>query len=1159
MVYGQQNINGHWYLFDKVTGAMQTGFQYIPEQNKLVYYNNDGQMLYGRQTINGRTYTLNNVTGAVEARGQQNIGGHWYYFDNNGNPVTGYYWIGNQNKEVYYDPQTAQMVYGQQYINGKWQWFDPVTGAQAKNKYIWIDNQKKEVYYDGLGNMVYGQQYINGHWQYFDTVTGAQVKSNFQWITDQQKLCYYDGLGNMVYGQQTINGQQDYFNTVTGAYEIPTSELASYRDDVASQINAILKNEGKDQMDANWTGDQNNFEAFGLHDTAQLVAQGQLNNDEQSIEINLQNNQLMNGTAKAYQVTVTAPTKEQAAQEAAQKIVSMLGNNTSNWKALGVGATIQDSNNNKNWNTTVIFYNPSQESQFVKKTSNVQYKITNVYNNAGDVQNALQNGAMNPADLVNAGLSDTAKTLLTGIQGDTISSENLEALANAVGGMTKAFVGTTTYYDKNGNPYHYEYWLDGNQEAGKQQEVANDNKNVKFGDTVTLDYNATLVYGKAEDTTTTESTKPSTEMTADEITNAFKNGTETGLRYDKVVVTPIKGMTNDMIRGVDISSYKSLENAGVTFYDFNGNPASLVKILHDAGINYLRLRLWNDPYNASNQNYGGGVCDEASEMAIAKEAAKYGMKVMLDLQYSDFWADPGKQIVPKAWQNLNPTDIQTEVFQYTRKIMNDFKNAGIDVGMVQTGNEITNGMLGQSTDRDHGGSYQGAWDDPVKAFNICNYLNAGAKAIRQELPSTKITIQLETPNIDKYTNIMTVLQQHDVDYDVLGSSYYPFWSCADNNGHGLGTGANTPNNLLAVEKMVAEKFNKQFVVLETSWASTTQDADGTGNSIGDNNSPWQNTNMYPVGPQGQVDEIEALYKALVAGNGLGAFYWEPAWISDKAGWVNWQYNDAMSEVFGTGWANSHSVGYSPDSVMYYNGKPAWGGTTWDNMAMFDDHGYALQSLNVFKGMLDGYTSPDTINYAPLKQQTTTVTTPPFNSGNSSSSNSNSSSNSSSSSSTTNNNQKPATDNNSKPTTDSNSNTNNSNNNQKPATQTATSNIQYKVTAVYDAPGVKNVTVPDALKVGDIVKDMPSSVPTSVSGTKGDKLSASDLNKVASAIGSNGVDGTQSQKSVQYPNGKGHYFYKYYVQQGFDATKANENVTYGSPITVNVTATLTWAE
>src|SRR5699024_11386035 len=121
----------------------------------------------------------------------QKIGGHWYYFDNNGNPVTGYYWIGNQNKEVYYDPQTAQMVYGQQNINGKWQWFDPVTGAQAKNKYIWIGNQNKEVYYDGLGNMVYGQQFINGHWQYFDTVTGAQAKNQYIWIKNQDKEVYY--------------------------------------------------------------------------------------------------------------------------------------------------------------------------------------------------------------------------------------------------------------------------------------------------------------------------------------------------------------------------------------------------------------------------------------------------------------------------------------------------------------------------------------------------------------------------------------------------------------------------------------------------------------------------------------------------------------------------------------------------------------------------------------------------------------------------------------------------------------------------------------------------------------------------------------------------------------------------------------------------------
>ena len=1254
MVYGQQKIKGHWYNFDKVTGAMSRGITYIPGQHKLVYYNNNGQMQYGKHKIAGKTYNFDKVTGALKLHGQQKIAGHWYNFDRNGNPITGYVWIKNQKKEVYYNPNTAQMVYGQQKIkgkwqffdtttgaqaknkyvwikeqnkevyynrlgnmvydqqkiNGKWQYFDKVTGAQIKNKYIWIADQKKEVYYDRLGNMVYGQQKLYGKWQYFDKVTGAQaknkyvwikeqnkevyydkdgnmvygqqkingkwqyfdkvtgaqvknsylwipeqkkevyydkdgnmvygqqklygkwqyfnkvtgaqVKNNFQYIDDQHKLCYYDGLGNMVYGWQTINGQKYYFNTVTGALEPQNSEVAQYRDDVASQINHILSSQGKAQMDADWKGNQNNYQAFGLHDTAQLVAQGDLKNDEQSIEINLQNNQLMNGTAKAYQVTVSAPNKEQAAQQAAQKIVSMLGNDASNWKALGVGATIQDANNSKNWNTTVIFYNKDKQSNFVKKTSNVQYKITNVYNAPGvsaTVKDGLTTGSMNPADLVNAGLTDTAKAVLTGIQGNTISSENLEALANTVGGMTKAFVGTTTYYDEAGNPYHYEYWLDGDQEAGKQQEVANDNKDVKFGDTVTLNYNATLVYGKASVTSNDESTKPSTEMTAQEVTDAFKNGTETGLRYDKVVVKPIEGMSEDMIRGVDISSYKSLEDAGVQFYDFNGNPASLVKVLHDAGVNYVRLRLWNDPYNADNENYGGGVCDAASELAIAKEAKQYGMKVMLDLQYSDFWADPGKQIVPKAWKDLSVSDIEQEVYQYTRKTLQDFKNAGVDVGMIQIGNEITNGMLGQSTDRDHGGSYQGAWGDTMKAFNICNYLSAGSKAVRAVAPDTKITIQLETPNIDKYTFIMDTLAQHNVDYDVLGSSYYPFWSCADNNGHGLGTGANTPNNLLAVEKMVAEKYHKQFVVLETSWASTTQDADGTGNSIGDSNTKWQNTNAYPVGPQGQVDEIVDMYKQLVAGNGLGAFYWEPAWIPDKAGWVNWQYNDAMSEVFGTGWANSHSVGYSPDSVMYYQGKPAWGGTTWDNMAMFDDHGFPLQSLNVFNGMLHGYTSPDKINYAPLKDMTTTVTTPPVNTDNNDNSNN-----------------KPSTD---------------------PQEQ-ATTQVQYKVVAIYNGPGVDNITVANPEKVGAIVTDMPSSVPGSFTGTKGDKVSTTDINKIYTAIpNENGVDGTNLQKSVEYPNGSGHYYYKYYIQPGFDIAKANENVEYGSPITVNVTATLTW--
>ena len=198
---GQAALNGQQFVnghwqFYKNGQAVRNQYVWIGNQNKEVYYDGNGNMVYG----------------------QQNINGHWQYFDT----VTGaqaksqYVWIANQNKEVYYDG-LGNMVYGQQKINGKWQYFDTVTGAQAKNQYIWIGNQHKEVYYDGLGNMVYGQQYINGHWQYFDPITGAQAKNQYVWIASQNKEVYYNGLGNMVYGWQVIGGHKQYFDPATGA------------------------------------------------------------------------------------------------------------------------------------------------------------------------------------------------------------------------------------------------------------------------------------------------------------------------------------------------------------------------------------------------------------------------------------------------------------------------------------------------------------------------------------------------------------------------------------------------------------------------------------------------------------------------------------------------------------------------------------------------------------------------------------------------------------------------------------------------------------------------------------------------------------------------------------------------------------------------------
>ncbi|MCI1633529.1 MAG: SEC10/PgrA surface exclusion domain-containing protein [Liquorilactobacillus nagelii] len=193
MLYGQQYLNGHWYLFDTVIGSMKTGFQYIADQHKTVYYNNNGQMLYGQQYLNG----------------------HWYLFDTViGSMKTGFQYIANQHKTVYYN-NNGQMLYGQQHLNGHWYLFDTVTGSM-KTGFQYIANQHKTVYYNNNGQMLYGQQHLNGHWYLFDTVTGS-MKTGFQYIANQHKTVYYNNNGQMLYGFQKIKGKTYHFNTQTGA------------------------------------------------------------------------------------------------------------------------------------------------------------------------------------------------------------------------------------------------------------------------------------------------------------------------------------------------------------------------------------------------------------------------------------------------------------------------------------------------------------------------------------------------------------------------------------------------------------------------------------------------------------------------------------------------------------------------------------------------------------------------------------------------------------------------------------------------------------------------------------------------------------------------------------------------------------------------------
>ncbi|MBD5554998.1 MAG: hypothetical protein HDQ95_06565, partial [Roseburia sp.] len=393
-------------------------------------------------------------------------------------------------------------------------------------------------------------------------------------------------------------------------------------------------------------------------------------------------------------------------------------------------------------------------------------------------------------------------------------------------------------------------------------------------------------------------------------------------------------LPDDFIEGVDISSYDSLWNSGVRFYDFDGNQldyGGFFTLLKDSGVNYVRLRVWNDPFDEEGNGYGGGNNSVENAKKMGKAASDAGLKVLIDFHYSDFWADPGKQQVPKAWAGYTVDQRATEIEKYTYDSLKELIEAGVDVGMVQVGNETTNSICGASN-----------WADRAKLFN------AGSKAVRQ-IASEKgmeILVALHFTNPERsgnYANFAKNLNDNNVDYDVFASSYYPFW-------HG------TLDNLKSVLSNVASTYNKKVMVAETSWATTLEDGDGHENTI----KSGSNVSAYDVSVQGQADEISAVIKTIAnSTNGIGVFYWEPAWIpvqvydasAENAAAVLAQ-NKRLWEEHGSGWASSYAGGYDPEDAGKW-----FGGSAVDNQAMFDFEGHPLESLNVWKYVKTGTITP----------------------------------------------------------------------------------------------------------------------------------------------------------------------------------------------------------
>ncbi|WP_448531811.1 glycosyl hydrolase 53 family protein [Pseudothermotoga sp.] len=182
------------------------------------------------------------------------------------------------------------------------------------------------------------------------------------------------------------------------------------------------------------------------------------------------------------------------------------------------------------------------------------------------------------------------------------------------------------------------------------------------------------------------------------------------------------------ILGVDVSMLYEIERLGGRFYDA-GVEKDCLEILKHYGVNWVRLRIWNDP-----TNLGGGSCNHENMTELAAKAKKYGLKVLIDFHYSDWWADPGKQNKPKAWRDLHGEDLQRALYDYTKFVLEYMKERDVRVDMVQVGNELNNGFLwpdGQISGPDAGG---------FEGFTAL--LKAAIKAVRDFDPEIPIVVHL---------------------------------------------------------------------------------------------------------------------------------------------------------------------------------------------------------------------------------------------------------------------------------------------------------------------------------------------------------------------------------------------------------------------------------
>jgi arabinogalactan endo-1,4-beta-galactosidase len=352
---------------------------------------------------------------------------------------------------------------------------------------------------------------------------------------------------------------------------------------------------------------------------------------------------------------------------------------------------------------------------------------------------------------------------------------------------------------------------------------------------------------------------------------------------EEEIITPTP--VSVFYKGMDLSFQPEIESYNVNYRSENGTVIDLLDFVEENGTNLVRLKLWHTPQNGQNSL--------SDVKAYAQRVKAKNMSFLLDFHYSDFWADPGTQTPPAAWQNMTNEEIRVAIYEYTKDVVTQLKNQNTLPEIIQIGNETDSGFLW---------NYGKVWNEFSDNWgNYAALVREAIRAVREVDTDNKVQIMLHHAIIENAPFFFTKLEPFSLDFEIIGLSYYPQFQTKDLN--------------VVSSKLneIATTFEKDILLVEVAYPFTLEWNDNLNNFLGSLDQTIPEFVPSPEGQKAYMEWLVTTIKNIPDNRGIGFCYWAPDWIAFTG-----------------------------------NESSSTNGTSWENQCLFDFDNRALPAFDVFR-------------------------------------------------------------------------------------------------------------------------------------------------------------------------------------------------------------------